>query len=219
MPVTGAFLAYTPQSWMLPLLSFVKSVLYWTDLTSRFTCKLFQAASTAFYPETFVMFGDSPTVYNPSKLSIGASGSPPISWGYTLDTFTFSEWCGSYYNTFVGPIAHSHPLPALSIEIVENDRVIYDLTDWAEKVRVLTESEGRRTPSVAQILAAWTLSSGIVLDAPRFTVRLMNEQADTVETSCTDTRPISFINDPPPTEDSDSSANETVANLDLEAVD
>jgi hypothetical protein len=197
MPALGSFLAYTPSEWLLTILSLCNTLVGWYESLSRFTLKVFNATMTIFHPDTVIFFEKNAAPFNPLKLSYGATGAARVAWGYNLDKLLFVEWCGTYYNTFFGAQGHIHPLPVLSIEIIpsptENDRVHYDLTDWAEKVRIETADAVRHTPTVAQILAAWSLSSGIVLDPSRFRVRLMNEQADTYEASVTDERPISFV--------------------------
>ena len=65
------------------------------------------------------------------------------------------------------------------MEILENERVIFDLTDFLEKLKIY----GNTMPSVEHIVGAWQVSSGIVLDVTSpYVVRHITEDADTILT-------------------------------------
>ena len=66
------------------------------------------------------------------------------------------------------------------MEILEEDSVMYDLTDFIGDIKVHT-SGAVVFPSIAHILGAWSLSSGIILDATReFNVRIIDIDGSTV---------------------------------------
>jgi hypothetical protein len=67
----------------------------------------------------------------------------------------------------------------LSLEIVNSaDRVIYDLSDFVESVRFI-ETEEYSGPTIHHVLAAWSLSSGIVVDYRMYTIRYIDGNGDT----------------------------------------
>jgi len=72
------------------------------------------------------------------------------------------------------------------MEILEDDKVVYDLTDFLETVKVYNLDENIM-PSVAHILGAWSTHSCIVLDRTRpFTIRMVTDKAETVNTMMDD---------------------------------
>jgi hypothetical protein len=70
-------------------------------------------------------------------------------------------------------------LPILSMTIVDEGRVIHDLTEFLESVRVFHRNSA--FPSIAHILGAWSLSSGIVLNIKReYFANIITTDADTM---------------------------------------
>jgi hypothetical protein len=65
------------------------------------------------------------------------------------------------------------------MEILENDKVVFDLTDFLENMKIY----GTSMPSVEHIIGTWYISNGIVLDTTsRYVVRHITENAETVLT-------------------------------------
>jgi hypothetical protein len=65
------------------------------------------------------------------------------------------------------------------MEILENERVLFDLTEFLEKLKIF----GNTMPSVEHIVGAWQVSTGIVLDVTSpYVVRHITEDADTILT-------------------------------------
>jgi hypothetical protein len=75
-------------------------------------------------------------------------------------------------------------LPLLSLEIRSKSSVsskcLYDLTDFIEKVRVCyVKNVNYGCPTVAQVIGAWSISSGVVLDwSQEIFVNLINQDGD-----------------------------------------
>ena len=152
----------------LRCLSVYNTLVSCVDIFSKSVNKFYCAVSAALEPAVFVFFDKIPHPYLRNLLNPEASTSAKPLWRYTADTHTFVAWNG-------GAVVS---MPIFSMEVVEDGKMVYDLTDFLETVRVYGESE---TPSVAHIVQAWSLSSGIVLNpARKFFIRYINEEADTV---------------------------------------
>jgi hypothetical protein len=81
-------------------------------------------------------------------------------------------------------------LPILGLDITEGEKAAYDLTDFLEGVYVAQTGEEKTYPSLAHILAAWSLSSGIVLDPQRYFASLMDTSAEQFGAEIRDMRPV-----------------------------
>jgi hypothetical protein len=102
-------------------------------------------------------------------------------WYYLAESNTFVEWEHATPLSSLTRV-NSLQLPVLSMEIIEDDAVVYDLTEFIDNLKIHTLGD-EFFPSVAHILGAWSISSGIVLDTTRgFIVRMIDTQANTIET-------------------------------------
>jgi hypothetical protein len=123
----------------------------------------------------YIFFELNPAPYPELAVNEKASGSAEPEWVYDADQKIFTQ-----YGATGGK---NKPLPILSLEILYKDKVFYDLTDFAEMIRLRTVT-GDLAPCIPHILGAWSLSSGVVLDATRgFEVRLVDMEANTFEVS------------------------------------
>jgi len=141
--------------------------------------KLRQALSKKQY--VFFQYITSP--YNMLDVNIAAPSCAPPLWYYIPENKAFisCSLAASVEDT-LNSAKRGSPLPILSMEVVENDQVVFDLTDFLSSITVYP-STLNRCPPVAHILSAWTLSSQIVLDRERsFVVRLMDVNAKEYET-------------------------------------
>ncbi len=130
--------------------------------------------------KVYLFFEHNPSPYFIKSVNEQASGSAVPQWIYDSNSKTFMQ----YDSQELGGI--NMPLPILSMEIVYKDKVYYDLTDFVEGVRIKADSE-KVCPCISHILGAWSLSSGIVLDAKRgFEVRMIDNGANTTESSIYD---------------------------------
>jgi len=166
------------------ILSAYNSITYLLDKLIFGTKKVFCAVQDAFTPKTYILFSGRPTAYLENTISVDASTSAKPQWLYTPENGRFVEYADGCSTQFLEKISPSvHTLPVLSMEIVEDSNVVYDLTDFAETIRVYNATSDRSSPSVAHIMSAWSTSSGIVLSPTRpFKVRLVDTAANTIET-------------------------------------
>lgn len=167
--------------WTLLLLSLFNTISSLSGWAWTKTKEVSSAVASVFGPKLYLFFGQLPSPYPASSVVPYASGSAPATWLYDADSKAFHEWSGGK------PVATGTPykasLPILSMELIENETAFYDLTDFLEDMIVYRErtSPAKTTfPTVGQILGAWTLSSGVVVDPARFKARMINSSAETI---------------------------------------
>lgn len=168
-----------PTSLVFWFLSVYNSVTKVTESTISVVQKIYRALYGAFIPDSFIFFDGVVYPYPEAVINPTASTSATPVWRYLAETKQFVAWSlhGSLETAQM-----SHSLPILSMDIYEGDNTVYDLTDFTEKIRVYNDSMTPLSPSVAHIVSAWTLSSGVVLDPSRdFKIRYMTQEAETVE--------------------------------------
>lgn len=167
----------TSLFWLLGVYNTLEKV--WVS-TSDFYNKLYIGVQYAFIEKVYYIFEFLPTPVLISSVNISAESSAVPEWYYLPDSNTFLEW---EQGTPLSVLKQSEPLelPILSMEILEDDIVIFDLTNFIETMKVHTV-QSEFFPSVAHILAAWSISSAVILDATReFKVRMITTKADTKE--------------------------------------
>jgi len=142
-----------------------------------------------FVPKVYYMFRGTAGAYNIEDYIPWATGSARPEWVYHTGNSTWYPWTGHLHNTLSPPTFHAHPLPILSLEIVDGERAHYDLTDFLEPMRVGQLGDVLlSTPSVAHLVSAWSVSSRVVVDRERFRARLIDSEGNTVETGLNDWR-------------------------------
>jgi len=173
-----------PPAYVMWILSTYNTITYIVDRLCFTTKKAYCALQDAFTPKTYILFSGHPTAYLESAVSVDASTSAKPLWYYTPENGHFVEYTdGSSAQVLEKTSPSIHTLPVLSMEIVENSNVVYDLTDFAEAARVYNATSAVSSPSIAHIMSAWSASSGIVLSSTRpFKLRLVDTAANTVET-------------------------------------
>lgn len=154
---------------------------------ARDVYQIYNKIVETFSPKTYVFFDCITSPYNLSHVNISASSSAVPQWYYLPDDNTFVGWeLGTTIESIMNRGGKPKPLPVLSMEILENDRVIYDLTDFSQSIKVYPQIDGV-FPSAAHILGAWSLSSRIILDRNRdFVVHILDTNAEQKETEISD---------------------------------
>ena len=129
-----------------------------------------------FQEEQVVFFRGSCYPYRLSEIHLNAPGVPEIEWYYNSTSNTFVS--ARLYNNS----AHyaTHHIPYLTAEVKYNDLVLYDISDFINRVRWAGE-DGEGMPNVDHLVSAWTLSSGIVLQrSPAMNLAVINTDGDEV---------------------------------------
>jgi hypothetical protein len=133
--------------------------------------QIWNALRSAIGPKSYIFFEDSGAPYWSVQVTPTASGSAKPEWVYLDDKRCFVEWGCTNSET------KAISLPILSLEIIEKDKVLYDLTEFLEHIQVY--SEKGVFPSILQLVGAWGLSSGIIVDMNRgFEFRIICNQAN-----------------------------------------
>jgi len=144
--------------------------------------KLYTGIQSAFVEKNYYLFENISPPFLTTSVNISASSSAVPEWYYLPDKNAFVEW---QHDTSLSSLLESspHALPILSMEIVDKDAVVYDLTDFIEGLQIYNLNS-IFFPCIAHMLGAWSLSSGIVTDVTRgFTVRMIDTNANTIESS------------------------------------
>ena len=145
------------------------------DLLGSFFRKVYRVFSEDSEP-TYVFFENIMHPYNASCLNISHAESALPDWYYKPHENMLLQWTFSAKMNSPFPRLRSK---ILSMEILENERVVVDLTEFLEKMKIY----GTFMPSVEHIVGAWYVSSGIVLDTTsQYVVRHITEDAETVLT-------------------------------------
>lgn len=157
---------------MLRMFNYITAII---DYVNRQRAKLMDALK----PEYFIFFDQVDMPYPERLVNVSAALSAEPAWRYSTDTYTFVEW--AIHNT--PQQGHSVSLPYLSMEIVANDSVQYDLSDYIEKVKIYcADSEKVSYPCLSSIIGAWMLHSGVVLNPKKtMIVRIIDDSGNTHE--------------------------------------
>jgi hypothetical protein len=142
-----------------------------------------------FVPKIYYMFRNVTGGYHIEEYIPWATGSARPEWVFHSGNSTWYPWTGHIHDTLNSPTFHTHPLPILSLEIVDGERAHYDLTDFLEPMRIGQLGDVLlQTPSVAHLVSAWSISSRVVVDRERFRARIIDSEGNTVETILNDWR-------------------------------
>lgn len=152
---------------------------------------LYKTLVNAYSVKTYLLFERIESPYNRSDVHLGSASSALPLWYYREDTRTFNEWSLEYTEN------KRSEIPILSMAITDGERILHDLTEYMESVRVF-HSTGA-IPSIAHILGAWSLSSGIVLNpSNNYFVTVITSTADTLTFPMTSTRYLNLAIAPEP---------------------
>ena len=153
------------------------------DLVVTFNT-LYRGICNIYKEKVYILFEKIGAPYLLENVNIGSPSSAYPQWYYDPSNHAFVHWAlGSSVKGIIATTSTIHKLPILSMEILDNDRIIHDLTDFIDKIDVYS-TEQEHSPCIAHLIGAWSLSSEIVLDTTRlFKVRFMNSSGSTVSTN------------------------------------
>lgn len=176
-------------------LSFLNTVIQYLEWSFEKGTEVINAVLSVFRPRYYILFKGSPVAYEANTVSPFATGSRPAGWVYSPTDKAFFGWHHSLFGSIHNPFNEVHSIPILSLEIIEREtgRVQYDLTEFIESMHIRRASEDvaeARNPSIAELVAAWTTRSHVVVDPERFFVRFMDTEANEVETGIDNMRPL-----------------------------
>lgn len=167
------------SGWTMLLLKAANVIMSVTETIQFAYTKVSRAFDTIFLPTFYVFFKGIRVPYLAHQLHLWASGSAKPEFIYDADTQTFFPACGLTYHE-IKTEGRQQCVPYLSMEVIdETDTVQYDLTDFLEKCRFYTFEGDALTPTVYQLLSAWSIGSYIVPDPSRFRLRTIDLMGET----------------------------------------
>ena len=155
-------------AYFLRMFNYITAVVEYTKL-------LYAKCVKALSPENYLFFDVNAAVYPEHLVDTSANLSATPQWTYSKDAAVFRLWGEEN----LVPTS----LPYLSLEVLLDDELQYDLTDYIGKLKVYTTgSSDGPFPSLMSVLAAWTLHSGVVLDSNKAIIyRIITDAGETVE--------------------------------------
>ena len=152
------------------------------ESVAAFFDRLKKAYTAVFRSNYYIFFEGATMPHSFYTTHYWASGSAAPELMYCADKKVFFPWIprnpavpsqGIDFDDVLLP-ERFKSLPYLSLEIVDAEgRAFYDLTDFLESLRYVA-LDGFPVPSLGHILAAWTLSSAVVPDPVRYTIRYID---------------------------------------------
>jgi hypothetical protein len=158
-------------------LSFYNTLHFFTTDVIDKISRTYSILVTAFAQKTYVMLEGISAPYERSAVVTGGPSSAVPLWHYVKEARTFLA-CSAGED--LQPYTRGgKPLSILSMTIMNDDHELYDLTEFIGDVTVY-HTDGAQ-PSVAHILAAWSLESKHVLNpSGSYVVRMITAAADSI---------------------------------------
>jgi hypothetical protein len=142
------------------------------EFVSAFMTRIYRSGKLLFGSNIYYFFDAYPVPFPAHSLHLNDkhSAKPVIS--YDVDNYLFYPYLcdlmGKKYNK----------LPILSLEILDSGgEVAYDLTNYIEKIRFVSNDDGI-IPTISEIVICWVMTSGIVIDFKKYTIRFINDDGD-----------------------------------------
>jgi hypothetical protein len=145
---------------------------------------VYTAITHSLKKKTYILFENISTPYPIENVVFGSPSSAVPDWYYLPDTNTFVRWqVGKSVDELMFSAFYNKSLPVLSMDITLSDETLFDLTDFIGTVCVSSHLEND-FPSVAHIIGAWSLTSGVVLDQSRpFNASMIDAAANMIQVS------------------------------------
>jgi hypothetical protein len=150
------FVMMNLQYWGIQGLLWIQVLWNALSYASEKTIVLSKSVLRAVQPKLYVFFEGSSYPYRLQDYTLAGPGIAPVEWFYNADTKVFVD-SRIYNSSLEYPTQH---FEWLSGEIKYNNLVLHDISDFLQEIRWA----GTQKPSCSRVLAAWSLSSGIVLN-------------------------------------------------------
>jgi hypothetical protein len=138
---------FLPVNMLLLRLYIASGDLFYT--TATVLGKIFNAVESAFKDRTYIFLEGYSTPFQENAVNVHASSSAIVDFYYNADKKQFVTGTGS-----------KKTLPILSLDILRDGIVTFDLTDFIEGITVYSDNG---FPSVSQIVNAWMIDSHVIL--------------------------------------------------------
>jgi len=136
------------------------------DTTYSTVSTIYKAVLTAFEPSYWIFFKSKLYPVPLQQISFSAQGSMMPEWTFDATSLRFAPLIQGEHPTTTFAMAQGRlRIPILSMNIMSKNRTLYDLTDFVESLRIsYVKGLHNATPTIAQLLGAWSINSGAVLD-------------------------------------------------------
>ena len=138
---------FRPVNLLLLRLYIASGDLFYT--TATVLGKIFRAVESAFKDRNYIFLEGYSTAFQEQAVNVHASSGAIVDFYYNADKKQFVTGTGS-----------KKTLPILSLEILRDGIVTFDLTDFIEGITVYSDNG---FPSVSQIVNAWMIDSHVIL--------------------------------------------------------
>ena len=168
------------MSWTLFILRLTSAMESVARVSLSVLGKVAHGILNAFEQRNYYFLHGYSVPFHKKNVNIYASSSAQVEFAYNADIKQFSSSFGKPKN-----------LPILSLEIVRDNHVLYDLTEFIESMTIVSDNE---YPNISQIIQAWSLDSQIVLDRTcDFIARVVSCNGQTHDIKVTDTTDIDDV--------------------------
>lgn len=137
-----------PPATLLLLRLYVASTDIFCTIATVFS-KVVAGIESAFKERNYLFLENYSVPFPEDTVNVYASSGAAVDFRYNADKKQFSSGAGPRRN-----------LPILSLEILRDDAVVFDLTDFIEGVTVYSDNG---FPSICQIVQAWMIDSHVIL--------------------------------------------------------
>lgn len=168
-PVAHHALSYSTLA-LLYTFQCIRALILFLDSSYRVTKKVGKGVLRSLQEEVYIFFEGLPFAYRLQDTVVTGPGIRPVQWYYNAGTKQFVA--GNLYDSS-DDYALQH-LPYLSAQIKYNNLNLYDVSEFFEGIRWA----GVEAPTPAVLLAAWSLSSGVVLNTQGFSLAVISEQGE-----------------------------------------
>jgi len=149
-----------------------------TDLIEKVSTT-YSILRTAFAQKTYLMLEGVSAPYERSAVLTASQCSAVPLWYYSKEVRAFIAWSAGEELVLRNHTRGGKPLSILSMSIMNDENELHDLTDFIGGVTVY-HPDGVQ-PSVAHILAAWSLESKVVVNPlGPYAVQMITEGADSI---------------------------------------
>lgn len=175
----------------LLVLSLVNTLSKYLQILTNTCSRVVDAMRDGFGPQSYYCLESYTTPVKDTRVNTHSAGSAKCEWLYEVGSQRFIA-LGDYAVHANGG-QRGRPLPILSMEIVDKDKTLYDLTEFLESVRVHGASSATM-PSLQHIIGAWGITSGVVLNRKgEYVARMMTTDADIVDACPFDVRGLDVV--------------------------
>jgi hypothetical protein len=146
-----------------------------------FLQRLYDSLISLITPRFYVFFDEYSMPFPAHNINLDRFLAAEPTLVYNVETSAFFPYLPNVSFADMLVKYKANPLPILSLEIIDNyGNSIRDLTGFVEDIRYI-HVDNSSAPTVADIVAAWSVTNAIPIDRSRFRIRYFTEDGDELE--------------------------------------